>query len=284
MGKVFACHEDGPPGPLAYWECKWDEKHLGVERDFELLGMVKRRLLRLRPDYNDVGGWLPESREEFMTVVIREALGMNYCEVVGGFLRDWVIRGEVDVANGTPKDIDLRLWKGFDLDVFSHRCERWGLRRNDKNSKIGFNTPSGEWFFVDYIWTEEFERMGNLTIDLDVNSLAVSADLGLHKRAHINRPMCKIYGNIRRKVAYLIKNDPDCVQCDYMKARVQKMEKRGWRVIRAKSLDMNCANKCERPCVNKCEKPCAHKCPPKPPKRNARRRRAKTARPVKTPY
>ena len=65
---AFACHHRGPPGPLEDWNCKWDEKNLGVENDFELMGMEKRRLLRLRPDYKDAPGWKPESRVEFMTI------------------------------------------------------------------------------------------------------------------------------------------------------------------------------------------------------------------------
>lgn len=200
----------------------------------------KIRLLRLRPDCKDKGSWLPESRVEYMTIVAREALRDGRCEIVGGFIRDWIIRGEIDEVHGTPKDIDLRLWRGFDLDAFSRRCEGWGLKRDDRmDVKMGFSTPRGEWFFVDYIWTELFEG-GDLTIDLDVNSFANSNDMGLHRRAYTGRPICKTYGNIKRKVAYLIKNDPEARLCDYMKARVLKMQKRGWKVIRAKSLHDNC--------------------------------------------
>jgi len=107
--KAFLCHQEGPPGPLRYWKCVWDEKDLGVASDFELMGAEKRRLLRLRPDYKDEDGWTPKTRVEYMTVAVREALRLGHCEVVGGFIRDWIIRGEVDDAHGTPKDIDLRL-------------------------------------------------------------------------------------------------------------------------------------------------------------------------------
>lgn len=238
-----SCHEQGPPGKLQRWNCKWDEKHLGIERDFELRGMAKRRLLRLRPDYKDNAGWKPQTRVEFMTIAAREALRNGNCEVVGGFIRDWVIRGEVDAVNGTPKDIDLRLWKGFDLEKFVERCGLWGMVRDDRGKLMGFRTPFGDWFFIDYIWRENFEQGGDLSIDLDVNSFAVSNDLGLHKRAYMNRPICKTFGNMERKVAYLIENDPKDGRCTYMKQRVYKMEKRGWRVIRAMSLEENCACK-----------------------------------------
>jgi len=110
--------------------------------------------------------------------------------------------------------------------------------RDDRGTKLGFVTPSGDWFFVDYIITETFR--GDLTIDLDVNSFAVSPDLGLHKREYLKRPMCKTYGNIKRKVAYLIKNDPPAPMCDYMTARVKKMQDRGWKVIRGSTLAENC--------------------------------------------
>lgn len=241
--KANVCHEDGPPGPLVYWNVTWDEKNLGIERDFELKGMEKTRLMRLRPDYKDVGAWLPDSRVDYMTIVAREALRMGHCEIVGGFIRDWIIRGEIDEVNGTPKDIDLRFWKDFDIEALVKRCEGWSLKREDRNTRLGFTTPRGDWFFIDYIWNHEFEKHGDLSIDLDVNSFAVSADKGLHRRAYVQRPICKTYGNMKRKVAYLIKNDPAQQQCEYMKKRVDKMEKRGWKVIRAKSLHDNCACK-----------------------------------------
>lgn len=239
----FACDKHGPPGPLEYWKCRWEEKDLGAEHDFELKGMELIRLLRLRPDCKDKEGWFPESRVEYMSIAAREALGMGNCEIVGGFIRDWIIRGEIDQINKTPKDIDLRLWKGFDLLAFVKRCERWSLKREDRDSVLGFLTPKGDWFFIDFIWTEHFQQGGDLSIDLDVNSLAVSCDRGLHKRAYFNRPLCKTYGNIKRKVAYLVENDPKDGRCEYMKKRVKKMEGRGWKIIRATSLHENCACK-----------------------------------------
>ena len=235
------CHST-PPGPLKRWNCTWDEKHLGIEHDFELKGMELRRLLRLRPDYKDEEGWRP-TRVEFMTIAAREALRDGHCEVVGGFIRDWIIRGEIDEVAGTPKDIDLRLWQAFNIDAFIKRCEKWGLIRDDRNMKIGFATPGGDWFFIDYIFNENFGPGAQLSIDLDVNSFAVSPDLGLHKREYLNRPLCKTYGNIKNKVAYLIKNNPCDGQCGYMKERVAKMEGRGWKVIRSQSLHDNCAQK-----------------------------------------
>ena len=168
---------------------------------------------------------------------------MGKCEVIGGFVRDWIIRGEDNKEQGTPKDIDLRLWSGFNLDEYTRRCAEWGLHRDDRNTKLGFATPNGEWFFIDYIFTESFEQGGDLSIDLDVNSFAVSADIGLHKRAYLNRPICKTYGNMKRKVAYLVENDPVEPRCEYMSKRVKKMQDRGWQVIRAKSLKKNCACK-----------------------------------------
>eukprot|EP00594_Rhizosolenia_setigera_P016402 CAMPEP_0178962122 /NCGR_PEP_ID=MMETSP0789-20121207/14155_1 /TAXON_ID=3005 /ORGANISM="Rhizosolenia setigera, Strain CCMP 1694" /LENGTH=193 /DNA_ID=CAMNT_0020646169 /DNA_START=113 /DNA_END=694 /DNA_ORIENTATION=+ len=185
----------------------------------------------------------PKTRVEFMTIAAREALRMGNAEIVGGFIRDWVIRGEIDIKNGTPKDIDLRLWKGFDINLYVRNCEQWGLKRDDRGLNLGFVTPSGDWFFIDYIFTESFEQGGDLGIDLDVNSFAVSADKGLHKRAYLHRPLCKTYGNIKRKVAYLIEIDPHKNRCDYMEKRVEKMKNRGWKVIRASSLKENCACK-----------------------------------------
>ena len=85
-----------------------------------------------------------------------------------------------------------------------------------------------------------------LSIDFDVNSFAISPDLGLHKREYFNRPFCKTYGNMKRKVSYLVKNDPCDGKCAYMKERVAKMEGRGWKVFRALSLHKNCANKIQR--------------------------------------
>eukprot|EP00956_Cyclotella_meneghiniana_P032151 scaffold87016_cov54-Cyclotella_meneghiniana.AAC.3 len=127
-----------PPGPLQRWECTWEEKHLGIEQDFELRGMELRRLLRLRPDYKDEeGSWHPETRVEFMTIAAREPLRGGYCQVVGGFIRDWIIRGEIDQVAGTPKDIDLRLWEGFDMDGYIKRCESWGLSLDDRGLASG---------------------------------------------------------------------------------------------------------------------------------------------------
>ena len=231
-----------PPGPLDYWQCRWDEKNLGIERDFVLKGWEKRRLLRLRPDYKDKEGWHPTTRVEFMSIAAREALRDGKCAVVGGFIRDWVIRGEVDEAAGTPKDIDLRVWQGFDVEAYVRRCENWGLVRDDRGTKIGFETPYGDWFFIDYLNDEDLGPGTTLSIDLDVNSFAVSPDLGLHKREYLERPFCKTYGNIKRKVAYLIKTNPCDDHCDYMMKRVIKMEERGWKVIRSNTLQKNCAH------------------------------------------
>mmetsp|Transcript_12011 Transcript_12011/g.18251 ORF Transcript_12011/g.18251 Transcript_12011/m.18251 type:complete len:245 (-) Transcript_12011:432-1166(-) len=239
---VGCCHQGGPPGPLKYWNCIWDEKELGIERDFEIRGMEKRRLLRLRPDYKDEGGWFPTSRVEYMTIVAREVLRDGNAEIVGGFIRDWIIRGEVDIENGTPKDIDVRLWQNFGMKAFEKRCLSWGLKRDYSHGLFGFKTPTGEYFFIDYVFTDKGGGT-NLTIDLDVNSFAVSADKGLHKRAYHQRPICKTYGNMKRKVAYLIENNPPDGMCEYMKKRVEKMEKRGWRVLRAPSLQKNCGCK-----------------------------------------
>ena len=44
-----------------------------------------------------------------MAVAAREALQMGQCEIVGGFIRDWIIRGDEDKEHDTPHDIDLRL-------------------------------------------------------------------------------------------------------------------------------------------------------------------------------
>lgn len=227
------CHESGPPGTLRYWKCTWDEEHLGIKSDFTLEGRELRRLLRLRPDYRDVPGWKPLTREEFMTIAAREALRDGNCEVVGGFIRDWIIRGEA------PKDVDLRLWKAFDFTTYIARCQGWGLTRFDQKNKLGFMTPDGDRFLIDYVFADD-DGDGPRSIDLDVNSFAVSADVGLHKREYLNRPICKTYQNIKNKVAYLINNDPGDKHCAYMEARVKKMEERGWHVIRSNSLHCNC--------------------------------------------
>ena len=49
-----------------------------------------------------------------MTVAAREALAHGDCEVIGGFVRDWIIRGEDNNQDGKPKYIDLRVWNGLD--------------------------------------------------------------------------------------------------------------------------------------------------------------------------
>jgi len=246
MPAPLACHHRGPPGPLAQWTCIWDEKDLGVERDFQLMGMERLRLLRLRPDYCDVEGWKPKTRAEFMTVTAREALALGQCEVIGGFVRDWIIRGDdygddSEDDKETPRDINLRLWPGFDLEAFVGNCKKWGLHRDDRTAKIGFVTPSKEWFFVDYVFDESFEQgeMDLLSIDMDVNSFAVSADKGLHKFACFNRPISKTYGNMKRKVAYLV----ECDSKDGRKERVKEMQRRGWKVIAAKSGTSSSAKK-----------------------------------------
>lgn len=248
ISMAVCCHKDGPPGGLAYWPCKWNEKHLGVDTEFELMGQEKLRLLRLRPDYQDDRRWTPRNKAEFMTVAAREALRDGHAELVGGFIRDWIIRGDLDQDHDTPKDIDLRLWESFDMIKFIDRCEMWGLEhelmRNGDN--LRFRTPHGEEFQVDYVWAEKFVQRGDQGVDLDVNSFAVSQDLGLHKRAYFQRPISKTYGNIKRKTAYLVESDPGCGRCDYMKTRVLKMQGRGWKVIGSDSLHENCKN-----CVDK---------------------------------
>jgi hypothetical protein len=210
--------------PVKYWNCTWDEKHLGILHDFELRGMEKRRLLRLHPDYNDSDDWYPKTRTEFMTVAAREALVDDDCTVVGGFIRDWIIRGE------EPKDVDLRIYPHFNSAAFIDRCKKWDLHTEDGEF---FSTPSGDKFLVD-------TSIGNMPIDLDVNNFAISKQKGLHKREYKDRPICKTYGNIKRKVAYLINNNPGDRRCDYIKGRVTKMQSRGWEVIRSESLDKNC--------------------------------------------
>ena len=78
--KIFHCHEDGPPGPLRYWNLSCDEKDKGIKDDFELKWMEKVRLIRLRPDCKDKSGWSPTTRVEFIHVVAREALRDGRCE------------------------------------------------------------------------------------------------------------------------------------------------------------------------------------------------------------
>ena len=226
---MVGCHENGPPGPLKYWCCKWDEKHLGIERDFELQGKALSRLLRIRPDCNDQPGWFPDTRTDFMTIACREALRDRNCEIVGGFIRDWIIIGE------EPNDIALRIWNSFNMSDFISRCiTKWNLRRYDRGQKLGFITPWGDWFSIDYIYVENIkEGNKNTEMDLDVNSFAISTDLGLHKRDHLERPICKIYGNIKKKEAYLFRYNPCCEHCGYVTERVGKMQKRGWTVYRA---------------------------------------------------
>lgn len=245
--KAITCHHSGPPGPLARWNYAWSEKHLGIEHDFKLSVMERRRLIRLRPDYRGERSWRPEYRVDFMTLAAREALTMGHCEVIGGFVRDWIVGGEDTF--GAPNDIDLRLWKDFDINQFIERCAKWGLQREDRDERLGFLSPNNQWFFVDYFYTEQVEQDGDLSIDFDVNSLAVSPDLGLHKRAYMERPLSKTYVNVRRKVAYLVENDPRD-RCDdssssvkkkeissRVKKLVKKMEGLGWKVIRAESLE-----------------------------------------------
>lgn len=210
-----------------YWNCIWDEKHLGIAKDFELKGMEKRRLLRLRPDYKDADGWSPKTRTEFMTIAAREALDVGSCTVVGGFIRDWIICGT------EPKDVDLRIDPGFNAAEFIDRCKKWDLKLKG-GAHLVFTTPFGDEFLVD-------TSVGNIPIDLDVNNFAVSAQKGLHKREYKKRPFCKTYGNIKNKVAYLINNDPGKANCEYIQQRVEKMESRGWTVIRSRSLENNCA-------------------------------------------
>mmetsp|Transcript_16619 Transcript_16619/g.18602 ORF Transcript_16619/g.18602 Transcript_16619/m.18602 type:complete len:226 (-) Transcript_16619:153-830(-) len=218
--------------PVNNWNFIWDEKHLGIQRDFELMGMEKRRLLRLRPDYKDEADWFPTTRTEFMTVAAREALKDDSCTVVGGFIRDWIIRGE------EPKDLDLRIDPDFNAAAFIKRCEKWDLHPGNHVGGISksfiLSTPKGDDFLVD-------TSIGNIPIDLDVNNFAITAKKGLHKREYKKRPFCKTYGNIKRKVAYLINNDPGNHRCDYIKARVTKMEDRGWTIIRSEALAKNCA-------------------------------------------
>ena len=211
--------------------------------------MELRRLLRLRPDYRDEKCWRPESREEFMTIAAREALRDGNCKVVGGFIRDWIIRGEVDVIHGTPKDVDLYLWKAFDIPQYIARCRFWGLseQRDSRRRIIRFATPFGDEFNIDYVVADDQFADPPRPIDLDVNSLAVSVDRGLHKHEYHNRPLCKTYGNIKRKYAYLIQNNPSGCDCSYMTDRVNKMKSRGWTVIHDRTLAQNCAgNTCDR--------------------------------------
>ena len=236
----MSCRHDAnsPPGRLHYWNCTWDEKHLGVPRDFKLMGVEKARLLRLRPDCSDDPGWFPSTRTDFMTLVCREALRDGNCEIVGGFIRDWIIRGE------PPRDIDIRLWDAFDMKGFIRRCEvSYNLKhyKTDKG-ELGFDTPiKGEWFLVDYVNVESMnENSENADIDLDVNALAVSTDGGLHKRKFLHRPFCQIYGNIKRTHAYLIRQNPCAGHCQYVKGRVDKMKARGWKIIGEQALHDNC--------------------------------------------
>ena len=43
-----------------------------------------------------------------MSIATRKALRGGYCEFVGGFVRDWIIRREVDSISSALHDIDLR--------------------------------------------------------------------------------------------------------------------------------------------------------------------------------
>lgn len=97
--------------------------------------------------------------------------------------------------------------------------------RDDKNSKFGLMTPSNECFFIDHVWDDKLQQGDPCSIDLDAHSFAVSPDLGLPKRACSMRLICKTFGNMNRKVAYLIKIDPCNRHRDYMKERVSKVEK-----------------------------------------------------------
>ena len=200
------------------------------------MGVEKARLLRLRPDCSDDPGWFPSTRTDFMTMVCREALRDGICEIVGGFIRDWIIRGE------EPRDIDIRLWSSFDMQGFIKRCNKsYNLTPHENRGSLGFKTPQGEWFLVDYVNVESMnENSRNADLDLDVNALAVSVDKGLHQRMFPDRPFCQIYGNIKRTQAYLIRQNPCAGHCQYVKGRVDKMKARGWKIIGEQALHDNC--------------------------------------------
>lgn len=77
-----------------------------------------------------------------MIIAAREALPRGCCEVVGGFIRDLIIMGNIDQVACTPKDINLRFWEwqGFGMDSYIMHCESWGLSSDDYDCSTNFSS------------------------------------------------------------------------------------------------------------------------------------------------
>ena len=207
-----------------------------------------------------------------MEVVARIAIHMFDCKVVGGFVRDWIVRGEstfID-SNGSkkpsdwviakpyvkweisksiiPSDLDMELSMStyFDVNRFISEVRKCGIVVDDYDHVAGrhmmlFETERGP-FTADFV-EPHFAVLHSLA-DINVNTMCLVkyADLiGLKAHYEFNNPK---EGDIKvLTVDHVIES---CLKKEYfsmqehgqqpklLEERSQKMKSRGWTMLPAK--------------------------------------------------
>jgi hypothetical protein len=197
------------------------------------------------------------TRETRMEVVANIALGQDFeCKLTGGFIRDWIVRGDVkhpttapkdwvepgqgfvkyEIQEGVlPKDLDLELSPtryfdanrfitavrecGIEVDYFEHIAQRYVFL---------FERERGP-FTADFI--EPHFAMLHTTADFDVNTLCCVnyPDLIGLKRDYKNDQQERL--NVDDVIANCVRQEMVQTKSG-VGVRLTKMQARGWKLIR----------------------------------------------------
>ena len=208
------------------------------------------------------------TRETRMAAIAWIAVTEFDCRLEGGFVRDWVVRGEVlrpspltppaswlefdysrgrwEVVEGViPSDLDIELpFKFVPLDRFRNRLHKFGFATEVQRFPQGYNlvidraAPTGP-FTLDLIYPHNVVTHDR--VDFDVNNLycmkSFTHEFGL--RIDVSQSgltLNDIVENVKAKQLFVMKTeDPYGIMGD----RIQKMKARGWNELGRKPLIPN---------------------------------------------
>ena len=140
----------------------------------------------------------------------------------GGFIRDFLIRGE------TPTDLDFRADSANILNVANefamyakHAYEvDIQIQSKHKGVAIGTLVYEGKPCRIDFIASNAFKS--GTSVDFDVNNFQITAEKKVHQRVDIGMSNKRILDSLQRKQCRAIFYDPQ---------RAQKMAAKGWTIL-----------------------------------------------------
>lgn len=164
-------------------------------------------------------------REEILVYLCWVGIHLCGFTVFGGFVRDYLIRGD------KPNDIDFRIYNDDDLS-FEESVDNFVNLVNNYEIIIELNAKHdgliiGTFSFgdcvnctIDFVAGSSFNK--GTTVDFDVNNFQINACNKVHQRVDIGLTNEQVLNSISRKVACPIEKD---------EKRIAKMRNKGWEVI-----------------------------------------------------